>query len=63
MNEEELLTFIREQERVVMTLIATDPNSEQRAAAELLVESKQALAENRLAKYPASGGGSTHHSS
>jgi len=51
MNEEELLTFIREQERLVMKLIATEPDSEQRhAAAKLLVQSKQALAEKRMAK-------------
>ena len=50
-SEEELLAFIREQERRVMTLIAPDPNSDQRhAAAKLLTESKQALAEKRMAK-------------
>jgi hypothetical protein len=51
MNEEESLTFIGKQERLVMTLIATDPNSDQRhAAAKLLVAAKQALAEKRMAK-------------
>jgi hypothetical protein len=51
MNEEELLTFIGKQERLVMTLIATGPNSDQRhGAAKLLVASKQALAEKRMAK-------------
>lgn len=64
MNEEELLAYIREQERRVMTLIATDPDSDQRhAAAKLLVDSKKALAEKRLAKYPVSGTDSTHHTS
>jgi hypothetical protein len=51
MNREGLLTFIGEQERLVGKLIATDPNSDQRhAAAKLLVQSKQALAEKRITK-------------